>query len=342
MAKEAEALLQGDPDIVVYTSYVGQGSVRFWLGLNPVLPNRNFAEIVVVTQDLEARERVKARLEQEIADGAVGWPGPASTASCSGRRSASRSSSASSGPTRSRCARSRDRFATSWRRTRTSIDAHLDWNEQVKSIRLEVDQDRARALGLTPADVSQSLQTLLSGYTVTQYRDGTEQTAVVARAVAGERLDLAQLPSLTVASRNGVAVPLSQVARLAYEFEEPILWRRDRDLVITVRADIVDGVQAPDVTQTPSCPRWPRSWRRCRRATGSRPAALSRRARRPTLRSPRSSRSWLVVMLTLLMIQLQSFSRVGLVLLTAPLGVIGATLRSLSSASRSGSWRCSG
>ena len=128
------------------------------------------------------------------------------------------------------------------------IDPHLDWSEQVKSIRLEVDQDRARALGLTPQDVSQTLQTLLSGYTVTQYREGIEHIDVVARAVPQERLELDRLPSLTITTRNGIAVPLSQVARLNYEYEEPILWRRNRDIVLTVRGDIVDKVQAPDVT----------------------------------------------------------------------------------------------
>src|SRR5205823_7834322 len=128
------------------------------------------------------------------------------------------------------------------------IDPHLDWSEQVKSIRLEVDQDRARALGLTPQDVAQTLQTLLSGYTVTQYREGIEHIDVVARAVASERLELNRLPALTITTRNGVAVPLSQIARLNYEYEEPILWRRNRDIVLTVRGDVVDRVQAPDVT----------------------------------------------------------------------------------------------
>ena len=109
------------------------------------------------------------------------------------------------------------------------IDPHLNWGEQEKSIGLEVDQDRARALGLTPHDVSQMLATLLSGYNVTQYREGIEHIDVIARAVPAERLDLDRLPSLTITTRNGIAVPLSQIARLNYEYEEPILWRRNRD-----------------------------------------------------------------------------------------------------------------
>src|SRR5256886_8702921 len=126
------------------------------------------------------------------------------------------------------------------------IDPHLDWSEQVKSIRLEVDQDRARALGLTPQDVAQTLQTLFNGLTVTQYREGIENIDVVARAIPSERLELDRLPSLTIATRNGTPVPLSQIARLNYEYEEPILWRRNRDIVLIARGEWVDGVQPPD------------------------------------------------------------------------------------------------
>ena len=204
------------------------------------------------------------------------------------------------------------------------IDPHLDWNEQVKSIRLEVDQDRARALGLTPADVAQSLQTLLSGYTVTQYREGTEQTDVVARAIPAERLDLDRLPSLTIASRNGVPVPLSQIARLSFDFEEPILWRRDRDLVLTVRADIVDGVQAPDVSNAimpqlqPIIEALPAGYRI--EAGGSIEESAKANAALAAVFPVMA-----VVMLGILMIQLQSFSRLALVFVTAPLGIIGAT-----------------
>jgi multidrug efflux pump len=204
------------------------------------------------------------------------------------------------------------------------IDPHLDWSEQVKSIRLEVDQDRARALGLTPQEVSQTLQTLVSGLTVTQYREGIERIDVVARAVPTERLELDRLPALTIAARNGVAVPLSQIARLNYEYEEPILWRRNRDLVLTARGDIVDGVQAPDVSNEvapklkPISDALPYGYRI---ETGgsieeSAKANIALAAVFPVMA---------IVMLAILMIQLQSFSRLALVFVTAPLGLIGAT-----------------
>jgi multidrug efflux pump len=323
-ARKAEQLLAGDPDIAAYTSYVGQGSPRFWLGLNPVLPNPNFAQIVIVTKNLEGRERVKGRLERALADGAlpeartrvdrfnfgppVGFPvqfrvvGP--------------------DPMKVRAIAEDVRavMATNHR----VVDPHLNWGEQVKSIRLEVDQDRARAIGLTPQDVAQNLQTLLSGFTITQYREGIEHIDVLARAVAAERLDLVHLPTLTIATRNGVAVPLAQFARLKYEYEEPILWRRNRDTVLTVRGDIIDSVQAPDVTREvlpnlkPIKDALPDGYRietggaieESVKANGALVAVFPVMA---------------IAMLSLLMIQLQSFSRLALVFATAPLGLIGAT-----------------
>jgi multidrug efflux pump len=323
-AKKAERLLAGNPDIVTYTSYVGQGSPRFWLGLSPVLPNPNFAQIVIVTKDLAARERVKAHLEHELADGVlpeartrvdrftfgppVGFPVQFRIV----------------GPDPMKVRAIADQVRAVMADNRKIIDPHLNWGEQVKSIRLEVDQDRARALGLTPQDVSQMLQTLLTGYTVTQYREGIEHIDVVARAVPAERLELDRLPSLTIATRNGIAVPLSQIARLNYEFEEPILWRRNRDIVLTARGDIVDNVQAPDVTNEvlpklqPIMAALPYGYRI---ETGG-----------SIEESVKANGALVVVfpvmaiaMLALLMVQLQSFSRLALVFVTAPLGLIGAT-----------------
>ncbi len=246
--KSAEALLKGDKDIATYTSYVGQGSPRFWLGLNPQLPNEAFAEIVIVAKDVEARERIKARLEKAVDDGAltearvrvdrfnfgppVGFPvqfrviGP------------------DAATVRDIAYKVRDVV----RQNDKVKDPQLDWNEQSPYLKLVVDQDRARALGLTPQDVSQALSMLISGAPVTTIRDGIEKVGVVARAVPSERLDLGHVGDLTITSRNGVAVPLTQIAKIEYSHEEPILWRRNRDMAITVRGDVVDGVQAPDVT----------------------------------------------------------------------------------------------
>ncbi|MFS8035583.1 efflux RND transporter permease subunit [Xanthobacter sp. AM11] len=322
-AKKAEALVGADPDVVNAITYVGRGAPRFWLGLNPVLPNPNFAQMVIVTKDVEARERLKARLDAALAQGAlsearvrvdrfvfgppVGFPVQFRVV----------------GPDPLAVREIAEKVRVVMAQDPAVIDPHLNWGEKVKSITLAVDQDRARALGTTPRDLSETLQTLLSGYTVTQHREGTLLIDVVARAVPEERVDLEHLSALTVTTRNGLAVPLGQVARIAYDHEEPILWRRDRDLVLTVRADVKDGVQPPDVTArllpklAPLKAELPTGYRI---ETGgsieeSAKANASLAAVFPVM---------LIVMLTLLMIQLQSFSRLALVLATAPLGLIGA------------------
>src|ERR1700736_1690530 len=246
--KKAEALLKDDQDIATYTAYVGQGSPRFWLGLNPQLPNEAFAEIVIVSKDVEARERIKARLEKAVADGVltearvrvdrfnfgppVGFPVQFRVI----------------GPDTKKVRDIAYRVRDVVKQNDKVKDPQLDWNEQSPYLKLVVDQDRARALGLTPQDVSTALSMLISGAPVTTVRDGIEKVGVVARAVPSERLDLAHVGDLTVTSRNGVAVPLRQIARIEYSHEEPIIWRRNRDMAITVRGDVVDGVQAPDVT----------------------------------------------------------------------------------------------
>lgn len=221
-AKKAEAMLKGDKDIETYTTYIGQGSPRFWLGLNPQLPNESFSETVIVAKDVPARERIKARLEKAVADGAlsearvrvdrfnfgppVGFPVQFRVI----------------GPDTKTVRDIAYQVREVMRTEKRAVDPHLDWNEQTPYLKLAVDQDRARALGLTPQDISQSLAMLISGVQVTTLRDGIEKVGVVARAVPSERLDLGRVGDLTIYSRNGVAVPLSQVAKIEYAHEEPI------------------------------------------------------------------------------------------------------------------------
>jgi len=323
-AKKAEQLIGNDPDVASYTTYVGAGAPRFWLGLNPELPNANFAQIVIVAKDLDGRERLKARLEKAIADGALTQARARVDRFVFGPPVGFPVQFRVIGPDPLKVRAIAEDVRKVMAENHKLIDPHLDWNEQVKSIRLDIDQDRARALGLTPQEVAQTLQTLVSGYTITQYREGIERIGVVARAIPSERLDLDRLPALTIATRNGVAVPLSQVAKLSYEFEEPILWRRNRDLVLTVRSDVIDGVQAPDVSNEVA-PKLksikdalPYGYRI---ETGgsieeSVKANVALVAVFPVM---------IIAMLVLLMIQLQSFSRLALVVVTAPLGLIGAT-----------------
>ncbi len=323
--KTAEGLLKDDKDIATYTAYVGQGSPRFWLGLNPQLPNESFAEIVIVSKDVEARERIKARLEKAVANGVlsearvrvdrfnfgppVGFPVQFRVI----------------GPDTQKVRDIAYQVREVMRANDNVVDPHLDWNEQAPFLKLVVDQDRVRALGMTPQDISQSLGMLISGVAVTTVRDGIEKVEVVARAVPAERLDLGRIGDLSIYTRNGVAVPLSQIAKVEYSHEEPILWRINRDMAITVRADVVDGVQPPDVTNA--------IWPKLKDIRDSLEPAYRIEIGGAIEESAKGNASifvlfpvMLIAMLTLLMIQLQSISRLILVFLTAPLGIIGASL----------------
>src|SRR5690348_513812 len=186
--KEAEKILKGDKDIATYTAYVGQGSPRFWLGLSPQLPNEAYAEIVIVAKGVEARERVKAKIENAVASGAlpearvrvdrfnfgppVGFPVQFRVI----------------GPDTQKVREIAYKVRDVMRQNPNVKNVQLDWNEQSPYLKLVVDQDRARALGLTPQDVSQALAMLISGSQVTTVRDGVEKVGVVARAVPSERL----------------------------------------------------------------------------------------------------------------------------------------------------------
>jgi multidrug efflux pump subunit AcrB len=323
--QKAETLLKDDKDIETYTSYVGQGSPRFWLGLNPQLPNEAFAEIVIVAKGVEARERIKAKIENAAAEGflsearvrvdrfnfgpPVGFPVQFRVI----------------GPDANTVREIAYQVRDVMRQNKSVKDVQLDWNEQSPYLKLVVDQDRARAMGLTPQDVSQALAMLISGSQVTTVRDGIEKIGVVARAVPSERLDLGGVGDLTITSRNGVAVPLQQIARIEYAHEEPIMWRRNRDMAITVRSDVVDGVQAPDVTNQIAP--------KLKAIKDHLEPAYRIEAGGAFEESAKGNASifilfpvMVMVMLTLLMIQLQSFSRLILVFLTAPLGIVGASL----------------
>ncbi|MBL8541465.1 MAG: efflux RND transporter permease subunit, partial [Betaproteobacteria bacterium] len=201
-------------------------------------------------------------------------------------------------------------------------DVQLDWNDPVRVLRADLDQDKARALGLAPADVALVIQTVMNGATLSHLREHEDLIDIVARAVPSERLDLDTLKDVNLFTRNGTVVPLSQVAKVDYVLEEPVLWRRNRDMAITVRADVKDGEQGVSATQA------------------IRPLLADIEAKLPSgyridvggavEESDKANRAlaavfpvMLVTILTILMLQLQSFSKMFMVFLTAPLGIIG-------------------
>ena len=204
-------------------------------------------------------------------------------------------------------------------------DINFDWNELAKTVRLEVDQNKARALGVDSQLLGNTLQTLLSGVTVTQYRDRTETIDVVARAVPAERLSVEGLEAINLRTGNGGVVSLAQLATLRFELEEPILWRRNKELLMTVRAGVIDGVQGPDVAA--------RIDKALAPVRAELPAGYRIEVGGDSEESAKSQGSifkmmpvMAFLMLLFLMLQLQSFSKLALVVLTAPLGLIGVSL----------------
>ncbi len=325
IAREAQALLKGDPDVVHATTYIGQSSPRFWLGLNLVLPNEAFTQIVILARDVEARERVKARLEKAIRAGALNSARVRVDRFNYGPPVGFPVQFRAVGPDPLMVRKIAYQVREIMLGHADAVTPHLDWNEMMPAIRLVIDQNRARAFGLDSTTIAQVLQTLVSGAEVTALREGEERVGVVVRAVPSERLDPARLQDFTLTAPGGVAVPLAQVARIEYTHEEPILWRRNRDMSITIRADVRDGVQPPTVTMA--------IWHDMAGLRQALPQGYRLEIGGAIEESGKANASifklfpiMVMIMLTLLMIQLQSFSRLFLVFLSAPLGVIGASL----------------
>jgi multidrug efflux pump len=324
-ALKLEALLKEDPDIASYTTYVGSGAPRFYLPLDIQLPNDNFAQVVVLTKGDPERERVRNRLIQAFQEDFVLLRGRVNRLE-NGPPVGFPVQFRVSGPDPMEVRRIAFQVADVMRANANTRDVNLDWNELSKVVKLDVDQAKARLLGISSQDLATTLNSIVSGLTVTQYREGRELIDVVARAEASERLSLNGIKDLNVAGAESTRpVPLGQVAEVSYELEEGIIWRRDRQPVITVRADIVDGIQAPVVSMQiePKLndlrQHLPPNYRIVMggaiEESGKANASIG--AVVPVM---------IMIMVTLLMVQLQSVSRMLLVLLTAPLGLIGVTL----------------
>jgi multidrug efflux pump subunit AcrB len=316
-----EEVLAQDADVRFFTAYTGAGAPRFSLSLNPELPNPGYAQFVVMTRGLEARERVRSRLLAMVDEQfqrtwvritrlelgpPVGFPvqfrivGPDTQVVRS-------------------IARQVEHVVAGHPQVR---DVQLDWNDPVRTLRVELDHEKAHALGLSASDVALATQSLMQGAPLSQLREGEDLVDIVARAVPAERLKVDTIEDINLYTRHGQVVPLSQVARVRHELEEPVLWRRNRDMAITVRADVVDGAQGVSVT------------RQIQPLLAGIEAALPPGYRVDVGGAVEESDKanaaltavapvMLVTILLILMLQLQSFSLMTMVFLTAPLGLIG-------------------
>ncbi|MBV8578952.1 MAG: efflux RND transporter permease subunit, partial [Acetobacteraceae bacterium] len=316
-----DKLLTGDQDVDHWSTYVGQGAVRFYLPLNVQLPNDSFAQAVVVTKGLEQRERVKAKLEQALANefpSAVGRVYPLELGPPVGWPLQYRVS----GPEPSQVREIAFKVAEVMQSAAGAWNVNYNWMEPARTVRIRVDQDQARLLGLSSQQLALSLNAVVSGVTATQVRSGIYLVDVLVRASAEQRMSLSTIRALQVPLPNGRTVPLSQIATVEHGQEYPIVWRRDRLPTVTVQADLVPGTQAATVVQDLT------------------PKMAALRARLPsgyhidvggTVEESNKGESsviavaplMLILMLTVLMTQLQSFSQLLLVLSVAPLGLIG-------------------
>jgi multidrug efflux pump subunit AcrB len=322
-ALAAAAIVAGDPDVKYVSTYVGAGSPRFFFALNPALPNPSFALTVIMAQDAEARDRLRDKIETAVQNGAVPQARVRVDQIVFGPPVGFPVQFRVTGPDPATVRDIAAEVRSVMVANPNTVEPQFDWNEQARSIDVQLDQDRIRALGLNGTDVANSLQTLLSGVTVTQFRDGTDLIDVVVRAPEAERSDPATLADLTLLLPLGQAVPLRQVAEIAYGSEEPILWRRNRDMVLTVRADIVPGIQAATVTA--------QILPELQGIIDTLPAGYRIETGGAVEESAKANAAlfkvfplMFIVMLSLLMLQLRSFSKLALVFLTAPLGAIGA------------------
>ncbi|WP_122679613.1 efflux RND transporter permease subunit [Pseudomonas viridiflava] len=322
--KRLEQMLKGHEGIDNYVAYVGTGSPRFYLPLDQQLPAPSFAQFVVLTRSIEDREALRSWLITHLNEQ---FP-----------TLRSRVTRLENGPpvgypvqfrvtgehievVRALARKVQDKV----RENPHVSNVHLDWEGPSKVVHLNIDQDRARALGVTTADLSAFLRNSLTGSTVSQYREDDELVDIMVRGTRNEREQLETLSSLAVPTQNGASVALSQVATLEYGFEEGVIWHRNRLPSVTVRADIY-GKDQPATLVKQIMPT----------LDGVRaelPDGYLLEVGGTVEDSARGQNSvnagvplFIVVVLTLLMIQLRSFSRMLMVFVTAPLGLIGVTL----------------
>lgn len=321
--KRLEKILAADDDIAFFTAYTGQGSPRFYLSLQPELPNAGYAQFVVMTKGLKEREAVRERLinifdKEEMFPHLRGRVLHLAFGPPVGFPVQFRVLGPDPAVVKTIAYQVRDVV----RQSPLVAYTQLDWNEQVRVVKLDVDQDKARLLGISSADIANVTQTVLSGVPVSQIYRGEHTIDIVVRGSPEERESIEQLGDIALFSRTGGVVPLSQVATIRYEFEEPVLWRRDRNMVLTVRSDVVDGVQAPFATQQimpslqPIIAQLPPGYE-IQQGGAIEENAIANQALVAVFPL------MILVMVTFLMLQLHSFSRVVIVLLTAPLGIIG-------------------
>ncbi len=320
-AEQLDDLLRDDPDVAHWSTNVGRGAIRFYLPLSVELPNAFFSQAVIVAKDVPARERLRARLEKELAEKIpsavsrvsllelgppVGWPVQYRV----------------SGPDPSEVREIAQRLAQVMAGHSQLLRVNFDWMEPARMIRVHIDQDQARLLGLSSQALATALNTVVSGTAVTQVRDDIYLIDVIVRSTDEQRVSLDNLRTLQIALPNGRSVPINQFATFEVGQEFPVIWRRDRVPTLTVQADVTASGSPEAIVQelAPEIEKLDASLERPYRIVVGGTVEESAKSQASVIAVVPVM---LFLMVTILMVQLKSFSRLFLVLSVVPMGLIG-------------------
>ncbi|MCM5679793.1 efflux RND transporter permease subunit [Schlegelella sp. S2-27] len=321
VAKRFEARVMKEAGVESVTTWVGSGVPRFYLPLDQIFPQTNVSQAIVLPKDLDQREALRKRLPDILANEFPevrtrvkllpnGPPVPY--------------------PVQFRVMGSDVQELRKWGdEAKALLRTHPDirqvndnWNESVKVLRLEVDQDKARALGVTSQSIAQASRTILTGTTIGQYREDDRLIDIVLRQPEDERDAITDIANAYLPTASGRAIPLTQIAKVGYAWEPGVLWRENRDFAVTVQGDVAEGVQGPTVSSA--------LWPKMQELQSRMPPGYHIELAGTAEESSKGQGSifanvplMLFLTFTLLMLQLQSFSRSVLVFLTGPMGIVG-------------------
>lgn len=319
---KVEAWLQKQPEAKIVTAYIGQGAPRFFLAMAPELPDPSFAKIVVLTDNQDARETLKLRLREAVAQGLAPEARVRATQIVFGPYSPFPVAYRVMGPDPAKLRDLAEQVRSVMQDSPMMRTVNTDWGPLTPTLHFNLSQDRLQAVGLTSSAVAQQLQFLLSGVPITAVREDIRSVQVVGRAAGNIRLDPAQIEGFTLVGAAGQRIPLSQIGKVEVRMEDPILRRRDRTPTITVRGDIAEGLQPPDVSGViieqlqPIIAQLPSGYR-IEQAGAIEESGKAGKAILPLLPI------MIAVTLLIIIVQVRSISAMIMVFLTSPLGLIG-------------------
>ncbi|MDH5338932.1 MAG: efflux RND transporter permease subunit [Rubrivivax sp.] len=321
VARRFEQQMMSEPGLQSVTTWVGAGVPRFYLPLDNIFPRSNVSQAILLPKSLAEREALRRRLPALMAQE---FPEVRSRVKLlpNGPPVAYPVMFRVVGPDAKVVRTWADQAKDILRANPSMRGVNDNWNEAIKVLRLEVDQDKARALGVTSQALAQASRTILSGTTIGQYREDDRLIDIVLRQPADERDAITDFANAYLPTASGRAVPLTQIAKVGFGWEPGVLWREGRDYAVTIQGDVVDGVQGPTVTA--------QVWPALQKLEAKMPAGYGIQVAGAVEESSKGQGSiaagvplMLFIIFTLLMLQLQSFSRAMLVFLTGPLGIAG-------------------